>query len=639
MRLVCLSSVWSLALVSTISAATAPRPFGPVPSEAQLRWSELEMYAFCHFTTNTFTDKEWGFGDESPSIFNPTEFDADQIVGTLAKSGFKGVILTCKHHDGFCMWPTKTTAHNISKSPWKGGKGDMVREFSAAAKRHGVPFGVYLSPWDRNHEYYGTPRYIEIYRQQLTELLTNYGPVFEVWHDGANGGDGFYGGNRGRRSIDRTSYYDWPNTWQLVRKLQPHAVIFSDVGPDVRWVGNERGIAPYPNWATFSPVGPDGGPAAPGHCKTQDGSPDGKQWIPAEVDVSIRPGWFWHAHENARVRSPKNLMNLYFNSVGKGSSFLLNVPPDRRGLIHENDVIALTGFKKALDQMFSKNLAAGAKITADSNRGAGFEAARTLDNDRATYWAAPDGKLDATLELTLPEARKFSVIRLREPIQLGQRIRKFAVDVRENGSWSEWIKDGSTVGPHTLLRGKPVTADAVRVRITEAGACPCLSEISLWLEPTGVPDSLATPDPKSLAKDDWKISASFETSDHPAVHAIDGNPNTFWCTHDSAKGEQGPPQSVTIDLGTLQEIAAVTVLPRQDGTPHAMVDRYRLEWSADGNRWSTPLEGEFSNLRANPVEQRISLPDDTKARHLRFTALHVLEKNNVTVAEIGVVIR
>lgn len=639
MRSVCLSSLLSLSLVSSLAAATAPAPFGPVPSVAQLKWSELEMYAFCHFTTNTFTDKEWGFGDESPSIFNPTAFDADQIVGTLAKSGFKGVILTCKHHDGFCMWPTKTTDHNISKSPWKNGKGDMVREFAQAAKRHGIPFGVYLSPWDRNNEHYGTPRYLEIYRQQLTELLTNYGPVFEVWHDGANGGDGFYGGKRERRSIDRTSYYDWPNTWKIVRKLQPNAVIFSDVGPDLRWVGNEGGHAPYPNWATFSPVGPDGGPAAPGHCKTQNGSPDGKHWIPAEVDVSIRPGWFWHAHENGRVRSPKNLLDLYFNSVGKGSSFLLNVPPDRRGLIHENDVIALTGFKNALDRMFSKNLADGAKITADSNRGAGFEAACMLDNDRKTYWAAPDGKLAATLELTLPEARKFSVIRLREPIQLGQRIRKFAVDVRENGAWSEWIKDGSTVGPHTLLRGKPVTADAVRVRITDAGACPCLSEVSLWLEPAGIPNSLAAPDPKVLAKDEWKITASFETNDHPAVHAIDGNPNTFWCTHDSVKGEQGPPQSITIDLGAVQNLAAVTVLPRQDGTPHAMVDRYRLEWSADGNQWSKPLEGEFSNLRANPVEQRISLPEGSKAKVLRFTALHVLEKNNVTIAEIGVVIR
>jgi alpha-L-fucosidase len=262
-----------------------------------------------------------------------------------------------------------------------------------------------------------------------------------------------------------------------------------------------------------------------------------------------------------------------------------------------------------------------------------------LDDDKQSYWAAPDDARSATIELMLPEARRFSVIRLREPVRLGQRIRRFAVDVRENGAWGEWIKDGSSVGPHVLLRGKPVTADAVRVRILESAACPCVSEVSLWLEPSGVTDNLTAPDPKALAKDDWTVTASFETTDHPASHAIDGNSNTLWCTHDTVKGEQGPPQSLTIDLGESHDLAALTVLPRQDGSAHAMVDRYRLEWSADGNTWSKPLEGEFSNLKANPVEQRIGLPAGTKARHLRFTALRVIEKNNVTIAEIGVIVR
>ena len=342
---------------SLLAAAPPPAPHGPIPSEALVAWHEREIYAFCHFTTNTFTDREWGNGDESPTVFNPTAFDADQIVGTLAKCGFTGVILTCKHHDGFCLWPTKTTEHNISKSPWRDGKGDVVKEFADAAKRASIGFGVYLSPWDRNSEFYGEPRYVEIYHEQLRELLTNYGPLFEVWHDGANGGNGYYGGKRGRRGIDRRTYYNWPRNWEMVRQLQPKAVIFSDVGPDLRWVGNESGQCPYPNWATFSPVGPDGGPAAPGHCRTQQGTPDGKQWMPAETDVSIRPGWFWHEKENDRVRTPKNLLDLYFSSVGHGSSLLLNVPPDRRGLIHETDVAALQGFKQALDRMFSNNLA------------------------------------------------------------------------------------------------------------------------------------------------------------------------------------------------------------------------------------------------------------------------------------------
>lgn len=628
-----------LVLTSLVSAVEPPKPYGAVPSEAQLAWHELETYAFVHFTTNTFTGKEWGYGDEDPKIFNPTAFDADQIVGTLAKAGMKGVILTCKHHDGFCMWPTKTTDHSVAKSPWKNGKGDMVKEFSEAAKRHGIKFGVYLSPWDRNIANYGTPDYIKTYRAQLTELLTNYGPIFTVWHDGANGGDGYYGGKREKRGIDRTTYYDWPTTWAITRKLQPKAAIFSDVGPDVRWIGNEHGEANYPCWATYDPVGSDGGAPSPGNTRYQQGTTgtvDGKHWLPGECDVSIRPGWFWHAEQNNRVRSPKNLLNLYFKSVGRGASFLLNVPPDRRGLIHENDVASLQGYKKALDEMFANNLAKGAKATADQNRGKGFEAAMMLDDDKKSYWAAPDDVKTATVELVLPEARTFSVVRLREPIRLGQRIRKFAIDVRENGNWTEWEGKGSSIGAHVLLRGKSVTADAVRVRILESAASPCLSEVSLWLEPTDVSDSLAKADPNALSRAGWKITSSFETKDHPASHAIDGNPATFWCTHDAEKGEQAPPQSLTLDLGKEQPVAALTFLPRQDGSAHAVVDKYRLEWSNDGSTWSKPLEGEFSNIRANPVEQRVSLPAGTKTRYVRFTALGVLEKNNVTLAEIGV---
>lgn len=489
-----MSCALSLLLPMTaLAAEPAPLPYKGVPNEAQLAWHELETYAFVHFTTNTFTGKEWGFGDEDPAIFNPTDFDADQIVGTLAKAGMKGVILTCKHHDGFCLWPSKTTEHDIAASPWKGGKGDMVKELSEAAKRHGIGFGIYLSPWDRNHPDYGTGHYVEVYREQLRELLTGYGPVFTVWHDGANGGDGFYGGKRGNRSIDRTSYYDWPRTWDMVRQLQPRAAIFSDVGPDVRWIGNERGKANYPCWATYSPVGPDGGAPAPGHVRDQDGTTgtlDGMQWLPGECDVSIRPGWFWHEEENGKVRSPKNLLDLYFNSVGHGASFLLNVPPDRRGRIHEKDVAALEGYKKALDEMFAKNLAEGAKVSASSVRGPDFDAAKVLDDDKTSYWATPDGVTKATLELTLPEARTFSVVRLREAIRLGQRVRKFSIAVREQGNWVPWIADGSSIGAQTLLRGKRVTADAVRLELLECAACPCLAEFSLWLEPEGVPDHL-----------------------------------------------------------------------------------------------------------------------------------------------------
>ena len=331
------------------AAASQPAPYGAIPSARQMRWHEMETYAFLHFTVNTFTDKEWGYGDEDPSTFDPTDFDAGSIVGVLAAAGMTGVILTAKHHDGFCLWPTKTTEHSVSASRWRGGKGDVVRDLSNAARAAGLRFGVYLSPWDRNNARYGSPEYVETYRAQLRELLTNYGPIFEVWHDGANGGDGYYGGARQKRMIDKRTYYGWPETWEMVRRLAPDAVIFSDVGPDIRWVGNEKGYANETCWETFTPVGENGGPASPGDVRTRDsmsGTRNGTQWMPPECDVSIRPGWFWHPAENDRVKTPAQLMDLYFKSVGRGGSLLLNVPPDRRGRLHENDAGSLAEFGK-----------------------------------------------------------------------------------------------------------------------------------------------------------------------------------------------------------------------------------------------------------------------------------------------------
>ncbi|MGA8780952.1 MAG: alpha-L-fucosidase, partial [Terracidiphilus sp.] len=334
-------SLMSFASAYAPAEITAPpAPFGALPTAQQLLWQRMETNAFLHFTVNTFTGKEWGDGDEDPSIFNPTGFDADAIVLALKAGGMKGVILTCKHHDGFCLWPTKTTDHCIRFSRWKAGKGDVVREISQAAARHGLKFGVYLSPWDRNNAEYGRPAYIVTYREQLTELLTWYGRVFEVWFDGANGGTGYYGGARETRTIDKHSYYDWPTTWALVRRLQPDAMIFSDVGPDARWVGNESGAAGETCWATCDPVTSDGEPAVPGDANPSvlnTGTRFGSRWMPAECDVSIRPGWFWHEQENDRVKSAAQLVDLYFDSVGRGANLLLNVPPNRGGQLSPQD--------------------------------------------------------------------------------------------------------------------------------------------------------------------------------------------------------------------------------------------------------------------------------------------------------------
>lgn len=466
---------------------SAPAPYGALPSERQIGWSELEFYNFLHFTVNTFTDKEWGYGNEDPAIFNPTAFDADAIVEALKFAGSKGVILTCKHHDGFCLWPTKTTEHSIKHSPYREGHGDIVKEISEAAGRHGLHFGVYVSPWDRNQAAYGTPKYIEIYREQLRELLTGYGPIFEIWHDGANGGSGYYGGANETRTIDKRHYYDWPATWAMERKLQPEAVIFSDVGPDIRWVGNEKGIAGETCWATYTPRSPEGGPGAPGDVVEKEnttGTWNGQYWMPAECDVSIRPGWFWHASENEKVKSARQLLDLYYDSVGRGASFLLNVPPDRRGLIYETDANSLREFGRTVRSTFANNLARGAKASASNVRqgGPAYDPKNLLDGDLFSYWATDDSVTSASVTLDLASEATFDLVRLRENIRLGQRIAEFAVEIWKNGAWTAFGQ-GTSIGSCRILRSAtPVTTARVRVRITKAAVCPALSELALFRE-------------------------------------------------------------------------------------------------------------------------------------------------------------
>ncbi|MBV8550947.1 MAG: alpha-L-fucosidase [Acidobacteriaceae bacterium] len=483
-----LSVPLSVSAASRLLARTPPpAPYGVLPSERQIRWSELEFYNFLHFTVNTFTDKEWGDGNESPAVFNPTAFDAAEIIEVLKAAGSRGVILTAKHHDGFCLWPTKTTDHSIRNSPYKNGKGDIVREIAEAAGRHGLKFGVYCSPWDRNQATYGTPQYLPIYREQLRELLTGYGPVFEVWHDGANGGRGFYGGANETRTIDKQHYYDWPNTWKMERELQPDAAIFSDVGPDIRWVGNEKGIAGETCWATYTPRSASGGPAAPGDVDEKEaptGTRSGRLWMPAECDVSIRPGWFWHESENGKVKTPRELLDLYYESAGRGASFLLNVPPDRRGLISETDAASLRAFGQALRSTFGSNLAGGARVSASNVRGndRAYGPHNLLDGDRATYWATDDSITTPTVTFDLEHPATFNLVRLREHIALGQRVAGFAVQVWRDNRWSDFGK-GTSVGSGRIVRSQTlVTTARVRLLITDSPVSPALSEFGLFYE-------------------------------------------------------------------------------------------------------------------------------------------------------------
>ncbi len=456
-----------------------PLPFGPIPSPVQLKWHDLEYYGFLHFTANTFTGKEWGYGDEDPAVFSPTQFDAEKIVSVASGVGMKGLILTCKHHDGFCLWPSRYTEHSIKNSPYRNGTGDIVGELSAACKSQGVKFGIYLSPWDRNRADYGAPSYLDYYRNQLRELLENYGPLFEVWFDGANGGQGYYGGAREERLIDKRLYYNWQATWELVRKLQPHAAIFSDGGPDIRWVGNENGIAGVPCWATYNRDN-----FYPGLADTEllnSGERLGTHWAGAECDVSIRPGWFYHEEEDSKVKKGSELFELYLQSVGRGASLLLNVPPDRRGLICENDIRELTLFRKLREMAFAKNIALTASRILGPSRGHDpqFRPENLITSNEATYWATDDGPEPRKVVFEFANPVTFNMVGLREHLPLGQRIDKYEVAVEINEAWCT-IASGLSIGPRRIERTQTVSTQKVRLRVIAHGSCPALSEFGLW---------------------------------------------------------------------------------------------------------------------------------------------------------------
>jgi alpha-L-fucosidase len=435
---------------------------------------------FVHFTVNTFTDKEWGFGDEKESVFNPTAMDCRQWARVASEAGMKGIIITAKHHDGFCLWPSKYTEHSVKNSVWKEGKGDVVRELRAACDEFGLRLGVYLSPWDRNSAVYGTPEYLTYYRNQLNELLTEYGDIFEVWFDGANGGDGYYGGARETRKIDNKTYYDWPNTHKIVRELQPSAVMFSDAGPDIRWVGNESGMGSFTNWCLLKKD--DMYPGGDFAKILGEGHEDGNYWVPAEVDVSIRPGWFYHATQDSLVRTPENLLELFYSSVGRNSNLLLNVPPDRRGLLNEKDVESLLAFKELRTKEFSGELAKGKKINASHCRGKGYHSTNINDGDPSTYWSTDDSQLNADFIIDFSEPTEVNRILLQEYIQLGQRVQEFSVDALVDNEWKK-VTDGTTVGYKVIRKFPVVKASKIRVTIHRSKACPVISNVEIFRAP------------------------------------------------------------------------------------------------------------------------------------------------------------
>ena len=460
-------------ILLAVGCQSAPAPFGACPTPQQVAWQQMEMNLFCHFGPNTFTGVEWGDGTEPEDIFNPSDLDCRQWAATAKAAGFQGIILTAKHHDGFCLWPSPESRHTVAQSRWRDGKGDVLRELSDACAAEGLKFGVYISPWDRNDPHYGSPAYNGVFVRTLSSVLGGaYGPVFEQWFDGACGE-----GPTGKRQV-----YDWPLFNETVYRNQPDAVIFSDVGPGCRWVGNERGEAGRTNWSTLDVEGFEPGAGSPPAEVLNGGTPGASHWAAAETDVSIRPGWFWRASETPQVKSVQKLLQIYYESVGRNSLLLLNVPPDTRGRIDPVDSLRLMEVRTALDAIFADDLAASARVAASSVYGRRYSAAHVLDPDYDRYWAASDDQCTASLLVELDGPKTFNRILLQEYIPLGQRIGAFPVEaLTEDGSWQEIARE-TTVGYKRIVLVPTVTATALRLTVDAALAAPTLTRLGLYLD-------------------------------------------------------------------------------------------------------------------------------------------------------------
>lgn len=665
--------------------ATPPEPILPIPHERQIAWQELEYYGFVHFNMNTFSDREWGFGDEKPEQFNPTDLDAKQWARIAKEARMKGLIITAKHHDGFVLWPSAYTAHSVKNSPWRDGKGDLIREFVDACRAEGLKVGIYYSPWDRNHPDYGKPEYITYMRNQLTELLTNYGELYEIWFDGANGGTGWYGGANEERKVDKFSYYDWPTTIELVRKLQPNAMLFSDAGPDVRWVGNEHGFAYETTWSNLMRDSVYAGMPEFSE-KWATGQENGTHWVPAESDVSIRPGWYYHAYEDHKVKTLPELMEIYYKSIGQNSSLLINFPVDTRGLIHEKDEEAILKLAAKIREDFAVNLAEEASLKSSFGRGKGYEVNNLIDGDFDTYWTTPDGQIEASVELDFGKSVSFNRLLIQEFVNLGQRVKSFSLEKEVNGSW-EKIAEGTTIGYKRILRFADTEAQKIRITFLDGKGIPVISEIGVFSAPALLfpPKITRTPEGKvsitaadesqqiyftldgnapkigenaysedfevleattvqaiavdsksgkssevarvdfDLAKGTWKPI----TSDSNVVKSIDEKPQTYWTSKSN---------ELVVDLGKEVSLSGFTYLPMQARYPSGFISQYQFEVSADGKNWKVASMGEFSNIQNSPIKQLIRF-EKRQAKFIKLKAIQTIDGNPATFGEIGVLTR
>lgn len=597
-------------LSCTSGKVLPPEPILPVPEPKQVEWQQMETYAFIHFGLNTFNDREWGYGDTDPKTFNPTNLDCEQWAQTLVKAGMKGVILTAKHHDGFCLWPFEGTDYSVKNSPWKNGQGNVVKELSEACKKYGLKFAVYLSPWDRHQANYGTPEYLPYFYAQLHDLLTNYGPVFEVWFDGANGGDGWYGGAKDIRTIDRKNYYNYPRIYEMLDSIQPQAIIFSDGGPGCRWVGNEKGFAGATNWSFLRK-----GEVHPGYDKSyelQYGHPDGNQWVPAECDVSIRPGWFYHPEEDDRVKSPDQLVDLYYRSVGHNATLLLNFPVDRRGLIHPVDSANAVRFHEMIQQQLKTNLVAGMTPKVSNERGGDFVASALTDDNFDTYWATEDGVTTADIEFSFDTPTRMNRMMLQEYIPLGQRVKAFVVEYLDKDTWLpvKLNEETTTIGYKRLLRFETVETKGIRIRITDARGPLCLSNVGVY-DAGNVSDSFVekVEDIESVPYllPDVKAEETAKASDKQAQ------------TTCFVEGDR-----LLIDLQEERLVSSLHFLPDQGEPNKGLIANYEIRVGTSKDAVNQLVKSsEFSNIQNNPVMQSVFFTP-VKARYIELKATRMI---------------
>lgn len=610
-------------LSCTSGKVLPPEPILPVPEPKQVEWQQMETYAFIHFGLNTFNDREWGYGDTDPKTFNPTNLDCEQWAQTLVKAGMKGVILTAKHHDGFCLWPFEGTDYSVKNSPWKNGQGNVVKELSEACKKYGLKFAVYLSPWDRHQANYGTPEYLPYFYAQLHDLLTNYGPVFEVWFDGANGGDGWYGGAKDIRTIDRKNYYNYPRIYEMLDSIQPQAIIFSDGGPGCRWVGNEKGFAGATNWSFLRK-----GEVHPGYDKSyelQYGHPDGNQWVPAECDVSIRPGWFYHPEEDDRVKSPDQLVDLYYRSVGHNATLLLNFPVDRRGLIHPVDSAYAVRFHEMIQQQLKTNLVAGMIPKVSNERGGDFVASALTDDNFDTYWATEDGVTTADIEFSFDTPTRMNRMMLQEYIPLGQRVKAFVVEYLDKDTWLpvKLNEETTTIGYKRLLRFETVETKGIRIRITDARGPLCLSNVGVY-DAGNVSDSF-------VEKVEDIESVPYLLPDVKAEEAAKASDKQAQTTC-FVEGDR-----LLIDLQEERLVSSLHFLPDQGEPNKGLIANYEIRVGTSKDAVNQLVKsGEFSNIQNNPVMQSVFFTP-VKTRYIELKATRMIHAGEpMGFAELGV---